>query len=502
MPSRSRKKRLFDLFGVVVVTTWLVMIGLLIKRLHYGGPAEAPDEVHVAGTIDAPQREWKEIYHRDKKVGYTVSLIQPFSGGYFVQEEVFLRLNLMGEASSVYTATQCRVDDQFLLKSFNFSMTSGVVRFYLSGKVQGDELVLQTGKGRRRRVQRIRIQRPPMMGATLGYFLKSRNLRVGESFRVPLFDPATLGQKEALVRVVSREPVKINTITYDAFRLETTLWGKPLTSWVGERGTTLKEEGFMGFTIIKSSAANAPRDIEAEGEMDFYEAASVGADRRLPHPGRVNYLKVQIGGLDQVALDPGVLNGGRQRYSNGIMEITREPAALTPTYRVPYDDRDRGMRPFLSPELNIESEESEIVHRASKISGNEKDPLRVLRRLSTWVYQNLQKRPVLSVPSALEVLRTKVGDCNEHATLLTALLRASGIPARLGIGLVYTRGRFFYHAWTEAYVGEWISADATLNQVPADATHIKLVEGNLDRQVEIAGLLGKINLKILDYRYD
>jgi hypothetical protein len=44
--------------------------------------------------------------------------------------------------------------------------------------------------------------------------------------------------------------------------------------------------------------------------------------------------------------------------------------------------------------------------------------------------------------------------------------------------------------------------DATLNQIPADASHIKLLEGNLDKQVEIAGRIGEIKVQILDQRYD
>jgi transglutaminase-like putative cysteine protease len=154
----------------------------------------------------------------------------------------------------------------------------------------------------------------------------------------------------------------------------------------------------------------------------------------------------------------------------------------------------------LESEFNIESDDPAIIKKAKEIVGDEDNALTVARRLSIWVYRNLEKRPVLSIPSAIEVLRTRVGDCNEHATLLTALLRASGIPAKLSIGLTYTRGQFFYHAWTEAYIGEWISIDATLNQLPVDATHIKLVEGNLDKQVAIAGLIGKLELKVLDFK--
>ena len=501
MRNWKNKKRLFHLLGIGIVSLWLAMIGLLLKDLHFKDERADTKSSSVAGTIDSPQREWKEIYLKNKKVGYTVSHIKPLDDGYFVQEEVFLRLNLMGSASSVYTATQCRADDNFFLKSFKFSMSSGVVRFHLSGRVEGDELLLESPRGKGKRTQRIRLSAPPMLGACVGYFLKSRKIKVGEEFKVPIFDPSTTAQKEAVVRVVASEPITVNSIRYEAYRLETEMWGKQLTSWVDESGTTLKETGFMGFTIVKSSAAEAPRNIDGEGELDFYEAASISVEGRLPDPSRVDYLKLQVEGIQNAALDPDVLTGGRQRFHEGVMEISRE-SLPKPSYALPYDDHSDGMARFLKSEFNIESDEKEIIERAREISGSEKNPLLVSRRLSIWVYNNLEKRPVVSVPSALEVLKTRVGDCNEHATLLTALLRASGIPARLSIGLVYTREKFFYHAWTEAYVGKWVSMDATLNQMPVDATHFKLVEGNLESQVEIAGLIGKIKLKVLDYRYD
>jgi transglutaminase-like putative cysteine protease len=163
---------------------------------------------------------------------------------------------------------------------------------------------------------------------------------------------------------------------------------------------------------------------------------------------------------------------------------------------------DEALRPSLQPAFNSESDEEEIINKARQIAGNERRPLVVCRKLLNWVYHHIEKRPVASIPSAVEVLRTGMGDCNEHATLLTALLRAMGIPARMSSGLVYTRGKFFYHAWTEAYVGSWVTLDATMNQIPVDVTHIKLVQGNLDKQVEIAGLIGKLNVGVLEYHYD
>jgi transglutaminase-like putative cysteine protease len=102
------------------------------------------------------------------------------------------------------------------------------------------------------------------------------------------------------------------------------------------------------------------------------------------------------------------------------------------------------------------------------------------------------------------VLRTKVGDCNEHTALYVAMARSIGIPARIAVGLAYTRGAFFYHAWPEVYIEEgrsrglWLPVDPTFNQFPADATHIRLARGGLDRQAVILPMIGKIKMTIVD----
>jgi transglutaminase-like putative cysteine protease len=264
----------------------------------------------------------------------------------------------------------------------------------------------------------------------------------------------------------------------------------------------LKEDGFMGLTAVKSSAARAPEDLDAAGGADLYEMTSVRPDRPLPDPARLGGVKLEISGLDVPELSEEVLNGGRQRYGRGILEVRREKVPAHARYLLPFPDTAGGMKPYLEPELNIQSDDEEIRRKAREICGPDREPTTVARKLLDWVYRNVEKRPVLSVPSALEVLRTRVGDCNEHATLLTALLRAAGIPARLCIGLAYSRDRFYYHAWNEAFLGEWVTLDATLNQMPADPGHVKLIEGNLDKQVVIAGLVGEIKVKVMDFQYD
>ena len=87
----------------------------------------------------------------------------------------------------------------------------------------------------------------------------------------------------------------------------------------------------------------------------------------------------------------------------------------------------------------------------------------------SWIQENIEKRPVLSLPDALSTLKNRVGDCNEHAMLFSALTRALGIPSKIETGLVYLNGRFYYHAWNAVYLDRWITADSLFGQLPAGA---------------------------------
>ena len=109
---------------------------------------------------------------------------------------------------------------------------------------------------------------------------------------------------------------------------------------------------------------------------------------------------------------------------------------------------------------------------------------------------------MLSLPDALNTLAQGMGDCNEYAVLFAALARAAGIPAQIEAGLVYQRGRFYYHAWNRVHIHGWVTVDALKGQLPADATHIRLVRGNLPEQMEILPMIGNLSIQIIDSEND
>jgi len=121
----------------------------------------------------------------------------------------------------------------------------------------------------------------------------------------------------------------------------------------------------------------------------------------------------------------------------------------------------------------------------------------VAQLLARWVARNIAPAPAAGLASALNVLAARRGDCNERTVLYVALARAAGIPSRPVAGLLAARGRFYYHAWPEVYLGDWVPVDPTLGQFPADAAHLRFAIGGFARQLELVRLIGKLRLEAL-----
>jgi len=66
-------------------------------------------------------------------------------------------------------------------------------------------------------------------------------------------------------------------------------------------------------------------------------------------------------------------------------------------------------------------------------------------------------------------------------------------------GLAYSEAHagFLYHTWNELWIEGrgWQPVDATFSQAHADATHVKLVEGETPAElVPLAALIGRIRV--------
>lgn len=476
---------------LLVILFWGLMVFLLVKRIHL-----APEVTIVETERLKDSETWMSVFFKGQKVGYSVQSLTRIETGYIVDQKTYLRLNLMGQVRELRTVTSARLNKALGLKSFNFFMSAGPIRYQLTGRLFGLVLELTSQTAGYKSKSRLNLEKAPKLATGLMAYLTREGLKKGQRFQVPIFDPSTLSSRQVRIAVEDTEKLVIDGQTIDTYRIRLDYFGNQSYTWVDNEGRSVKEEGLLGFSLVRTTAKKAKEGLAGRAELaDVVAATSAPANRRLDHPRQVRFLRARLNGLDLAGFE---LDGGRQRLAGDIVEVTRETIDFRHEVRLPVKD------PIFKPDLEstnfIQSRDPKIVSQTRAVTGGIISPLEAVNRVVDWVFANLEKRPTMSIPSALDVLETKVGDCNEHAVLAAALLRASGVPAKIAVGVLYFEGRFYYHAWLEVFWGRWMAVDPVLGQVPADATHIRFLTGGLSRQTDMVRLIGRLEVEVLEVR--
>ena len=492
---RARSLSPFKIFSFLAILSWVLMMGILFQKTYVRPVSHKIGWSGAGGPKVQPGEQWMGIYFHDKKIGYAFTGWEKEGLDLRLMERTVMDLTVMGQPQTVNVSTQCLLDPALQLKSFRFLLTSDQVNFQAMGEVKGKQLEVRLfGIGENKLIQ-VPLDKVPFLWPNLRFFLKDQNWKENKSLQVALFDPATLNLETLTIRAEGEEQLRIGNQEVQALRLEQSYKGITVRSWIGPGGDILKEESPLGFTLIKEEKETAILKGRGRGKAeDLIAATAVPSRVKIPNPRALRILRLGLGDLPREGLD---LEGGRQRLRGDSLEIVREDLSFQAP-RLPL--RDPGLDPYLRPTPFIQSDHPELRQTASSILKGERNSLVAAKELATWVFENVEKRPILSIPSSLEVLHSRVGDCNEHTALFAGLARAAGLPTKVVAGLVYSKGNFYYHAWPEIYVGRWVAIDPTLDQFPADATHVRLIEGGLERQAELARVIGKVNLEVLGFQ--
>ena len=482
------------LLSALVVVAWLLQMGVLVRRAFSATPLALAADLASYGS----SAHWRGIYYRGDKIGFSVGQTTPKGDGYEIREDARLQMNLVGATTSVRMTSRAQVDRAFALQSFSFSLDPGTGPTAIEGSLQGLrlDLVIRNSAGERRESRT--LKEPPALSLNLPRALAARGLEPGQTHVVSVFDPATLSNTRMTLEVQAREIVRAAGRPIPAFRVEGRLAGVTMRSWITDVGEVVREESPMGLQVVRETQQQAQAlAVPGAVQADMLEASALVPvrPRRIDDPRTVARLRVRIDGL--TGLDGSDLEGAGQSSTDGTIEV-RDPRDLVPA------SAPGGLDAYLRSEPFLESDAPEIRAEAEKAAAGATTPRLRAERLTRYIHAFVEKRPTVSLPSALEVLKTRVGDCNEHTALYVAMARSLGLPARIATGLVYLRGAFYYHAWPEVYLDEgngrglWLPVDPTLNQFPADATHVRLARGGLERQAAIVGLIGRARLDILD----
>jgi hypothetical protein len=457
-----------------------------------------------AASLPADSRPWPlalctqepeslSVYLNQIKLGCHSYQFLPSPTGFMLKERTFLRFSIFGRPQTILMRTECRLNHDLSLKSFLFLMDADPTHYELTGEVSPDGIRLHRLSLRQKSETLVPCIEKPYFASCIPAYLASQGFKLGTEGRFTVFDP--MSGLLLSVRTVVESPQFLDTPRFSGqvyvVRMEHGYL--EMKFYVDSAGRVHREESLPGLVMVRDDAEapcsendrrNPPEDIARLSRIPF--------SGRIQNPRQCDYLKLRVQGIDTSAFNLGT---ERQKISGEILEIQRENLSHLAPYEIPY--REGRYLDYLVSTPFIQSDDPEIRSLALKILGGAKDAKTAACLLTEWVFENIEKTPLISNPNALEILKQRKGDCNEHAVLLAALLRSAGIPARLCTGLVYLNDGFYFHAWNEAYVGEWISLDAAFNQAPTDATHIRLLEGDLENQMRLMRVIGRLKLEII-----
>jgi hypothetical protein len=529
MPMMLQRKTLAALLaGIAVFGFWGLMMGLLLHRetgRNRPNPhspfvlaAKGPEPAAQANLSPGEDEEWMGIYLEGEKVGQSWTLTRKTPEGIEVSNRTALSLVLMGAPQQVTTSLSYSATNQFILRSFDFSLGSSAHVLRVKGQVRESTLLLTINSGGLKSERSVPLKEEIRLPDGLERLLVPGRVKKGRVYRFSVFDPTTLSPGDLDITYAGEEEITLHHRQQKASKLLVDFQGLRSTVYVDPSGHTLREESPVGLVSLREDrgTALAWRPDSPALSVDLLQHFAVPAEREIPNPRQCRYLKAAIFGLPADYKLP--TGGGQHILHRGEPVVLEVGGTDEHALDLPPSDGEvsaSAAEEFLAPTALVQSDDSLLVRQARSIVKDETDPRAKVDSVLNWMSRNLERRPTVSIPSALDVLQTREGDCNEHATLFAALSRAAGVPTKILSGIVYAdwpRPAFYYHAWNAVLLSaststvggqspvpirRWVGIDPVFGQRVADATHISLSEGDPQDQLQLLRLLGKLRINLL-----
>ena len=298
------------------------------------------------------------------------------------------------------------------------------------------------------------------------------------------------------------------TVPVTEWRTRNSLIERPSSEFISSDGVLVRSATDLGVGILESrlstkdeaTAPIAPVEVMARTFI------ALDADGRALGGSRRAELAVRAKDGRLVELP----SSGAQRFertdaASGIVRVDAD----TGSKATPAEASDAR---FARASVVADAADPEIRALAERVlKGVPDSPVAKADALRAAVFRHLSRKNLASgFATASECVRSRAGDCTEHAVLLCALLRTQGIPARVASGLLYVaesgavRNSYGWHMWTQALIdGSWVDLDAVLpGSVRFDASHVLTGTspadgGSLDTDLaRIVDLMGDTEIEV------
>jgi transglutaminase-like putative cysteine protease len=454
--------------------------------------------------LDKPplSERWFGIYVDQERVGFYRQAISETPDGYRMEGDGSVRMKVMGFTKEAAMRETYLVGKDLALHSFEVEQTVNGSASHLIGKVANNIIRIKSVTNGKSTEKQLKYKGEVYPGPALNLYPLVHDATPGKSYSIQTFDPEEAKVKEVKISILGEDKTPDSI---PALKLRNNLY--PFVNndiWVDDQGNTLLESVREGLVITRAEdpkllgsfvggVAVAKKDL-------IYDFSLVRPEPPISDSKKLTGLSVEISGWNDSL--PLLQEGNQTAEKSGEGRIVIKTGRAVPETTVQAKAAP-SQEKYLKPEEKIESDAPEITAKAKELAAGGKGPEEIVKALASWTSDWLRDT-VEDGGGAVASFKSRNGNCQTHARLYAALARAAGIPTRFVSGLVYLDGKgFLYHSWDESLLdGRWVAIDPTYDQVPADPTHLKLLEGQLPEDMApIITIIGRIHIKVLEAKY-
>ena len=455
--------------------------------------------------------QWMEIRMQGDKIGFSYRKTARTTSGYRMTSKSVIKL-MVGEIAQDISMSQTYFFGADMKpKRFTYMQKMLGHRQLFEGEVRGDKIMMTITSAGSVTKRTLPFDSDMQFSDAIDFVMGRSEMKEGKVYKFKVFMEPLLASEEIEITVGKKVDFEYDGKTEKAWRLTTKFKSFTVTSFVAEDGRLLKEVSPLGFETLAVDEAVAVSF--SEGVMPFTNLLAfslITIDSPIRDQERISSMRLLISGMSDRGLIPSderqkvsdienKTGGKKKSYAASIDSVKISKNSISKVQR---PAPAAGMVDYLRSTFEAQSGDPLIVQTAKEIVGDEPDVYESAVKINRWVYKNVEKKFVDTF-SAVATLKSLEGECQSHTNLFAAMAKSVGIPTRTVSGIVYSKqfGGFLYHAWPEIYAGKWIAIDPTLGQDLADATHVKLIEGELSKQLQLFEFIGKIGVQVISAEY-
>jgi hypothetical protein len=468
--------------------------------------------VVTSGWTQEVETEYFALYFNGDRCGYGLQKRQVEDNRVISSDSMYLEIKRMGTV--IKLTTKETTFETLAGKPISFLVEQGMATMKMSVKgTIGPDNIMEIITENAGNVQKSKVPYPEGAVMTEGLRLinKKHGLEPGTNYSAKAFVPSAMqalkmtfniGQTEEidlLGRVVELTEITGNysmpgagDISYRAYVDQDYKAQKMIMPVAG-----------MEIEMVACSEEFAKSGIEAAEMVSAMVLKSPESIQDIKEVKEITYILSPKDPDTQLHI-PVTDNQQVEILANNKIRLTIKPAKADPHVEFPYRGGDPAIMNALDSTTYLQASHPEIVALARQVVSDKKYAMEGAKAIEAFVAGYINNKDLsVGYASALEVVKSRQGDCTEHAVLTAALCRAVGIPAQVVMGVAYvndflgTMSCFGGHAWNQVYIGnQWIGIDAAFKGTGRggyDAGHISLAVGNGEPH-DFFNLLGSLGL--------